>query len=120
MPTDRRKVTSEDQKNEVLAKITNYTQKGFPEASRIHELFMQANPELCPRLWYGMPGYAKSKDSAVLCFFRKDAFITFGITESVDMQSLGDSDIVPSAWYIVSLTKDAEQKISEVVAKSTK
>ncbi len=123
MPTNRRKVTSEDQKNEVLAKITNYTQKGFPEASRIHELFMQANPELCPRLWYGMPGYAKSKDSAVLCFFRKDAFITFGITESVDIKSLADekgSSTVPSAWYITELDKDAEQKISDIVTRATR
>lgn len=120
MPTNRRNVTSEDLKKEVLAKITQYTQKGFPEAQRLHEVIMDANPKLCPRLWYGMPGYAKTKDSAVLCFFRKDTLISFGVTESVDIQSLGDSDIVPSAWYIVSLTKDAEQKISEVVTKSTR
>lgn len=120
MPTNRREVTSEDLKNEVLAKITQYTQNGFPEAQRLHEIIMDANPELCPRLWYGMPGYAKTKDGAVLCFFRKDALISFGVTESADMQSLGGGDIVPSAWYIVRLTKDAEQKISEVVAKSTK
>lgn len=61
MPTDRRKVTSEDLKNEMLTKIKKYEENGFAEASRIHELIMRANPNLCPRLWYGMPGYAKAK-----------------------------------------------------------
>lgn len=121
MSAARRNVTSEDLKNEVLAKITHYTEKGFPEASRIHELIMEANPGLQPRLWYGMPGYAKSKDSAVLCFFRKDAYITFGITESVDIPSLAAEGefIVPSAWYVTNLTAEVEQKMTDVVRKAT-
>lgn len=118
MPTNRRRVTSEDLRNEVLAKIKQYKEKDFPEAGRIHELIMEANPELCPRLWYGMPGYARTKDSAVLCFFRKDTLISFGITESVNIES--KDSIIPSAWYITKLNKDTEQKISEVVAKATK
>lgn len=117
MPTNRRNVTSGDLKKEVLAKIKQYEDKGFLEASRIHELIMGANPGLCPRLWYGMPGYAKTKDSAVLCFFRKDTLISFGITESVNIKN-GDS-IIPSAWYINKLDKDAEDKIREVVAEAT-
>jgi len=118
MSTNRRKVTSEDLKDQVLAKIKQYEKKGFPEAGRIHELIMQANPDLCPRLWYGMPGYAKTKDSAVLCFFRKDTLISFGITESANMKS--KDSITPSAWYIAQLDKSAEVKISEVVAETTK
>lgn len=117
MPANRRNVTSEDLKNEVLAKIKQYEEKDFPEASRIHALIMQANPNLCPRLWYGMPGYAKTKDSAVLCFFRKDTLISFGITESATIES--EDPMVSSAWYITDLNKNAEQKILEVVAKAT-
>lgn len=117
MPTNRRKVTSEDLKNEVLAKIKQYGDKDFPEAGRIHELIMRANPSLCPRLWYGMPGYAKTKDSAVLCFFRKDTLISFGITESASIKN--SDSIIPSAWYINKLDKDAQDKIREVVAEAT-
>lgn len=121
MSTNRRNATSEVLKNEVLAKIKQYKEKGFPEAPRIHELIMQANPNLCPRLWYGMPGYAKTKDSAVLCFFRKDELITFGFTEAVNLEPLSEGkSMVPSAWYITKLDKDAEANISEVVAKATK
>ncbi|CAA0119871.1 Uncharacterised protein [Mycolicibacterium vanbaalenii] len=52
-------------------------------ASRLHEIIMKAAPELKPRLWYGMPGYAKSKSSPVICFFRVDAddYVSFGLTE---------------------------------------
>lgn len=117
MPTNRRKVTSEDLKNEVLVKIKQYEDKGFAEASKIHELIMEANPSLCPRLWYGMPGYAKTKDSAVLCFFRKDTLISFGITESVNLPN--KDSVIPGAWYITRLTKDAEQTISQVVKQAT-
>lgn len=121
MATNRSSVTSEDLANEVLAKIKQYQNKDFPEALRIHEVIMKANPSLSPRLWYGMPGYAKTKDSAVLCFFRKDTLISFGVTESANLSLLSDeSSMATSAWYVTKLTKDAEKKISDVVAKATK
>lgn len=120
MPTDRRKVTSEDLKNEMLTKIKKYEENGFAEASRIHELIMRANPNLCPRLWYGMPGYAKAKDSAVLCFFRKDEYITFGITEAVDIVSLSQGgSVIASAWFITKLDSKAEELIEQTVARAT-
>ena len=101
MPTDRRKTTAEDLKREVLAKI--------------------ANPAQVPRLWYGMPGYAKSKDAPVLCFFRKDTFISFGITESVKPNQLNGitSKCYPSAWYITSLDEAVETLIQGVVKQAT-
>lgn len=121
MPTDRRKVTSEDLKNEVLSKIKQYEDKGFPEAGKIHALIMEANPELCPRLWYGMPGYAKTKDSAVLCFFNKDTLIYFGVTEFANIEALSDSkSVVACSWYVTELDSEAEAKIREVVAEATK
>jgi len=120
MPTNRRNVTSEDLKDEVLAKIKQYQDKDFPEAGKIHELIMKSNPNLCPRLWYGMPGYAKTKDSAVLCFFRKDALISFGITESANIQKISDGkSFATSAWYITKLDKEAESLISEIVNQAT-
>lgn len=121
MPTNKRNATSEDLKNEVLAKIKHYEENGFTEASRIHELIMQANPALHPRIWYGMPGYAKTKDSAVLCFFRKDEFITFGITESVDIIALAKgSTFATSSWFITDLDEPAEKLIQNTVTKTTK
>jgi hypothetical protein len=121
MPTDRRKTTPEDLRREVLAKISHYSESGFPEAVRIHELIMEANPLLVPRLWYGMPGYAKSEDAPVLCFFRKDTYISFGITESVKPveQEGAVPSAYPSAWYLTRLDDSVETLIQAVVKQAT-
>jgi len=116
MSSNRRNATSEDLKNDVLAKIQHYAENGFPEALAIHKLIMQASPNLAPRLWYGMPGYAKTKDSAVLCFFRKDELISFGVTESTNLKALARGlSAFPSAWYITKLDKQAEDIILQAV-----
>lgn len=121
MVTNRRNITSEDLKNEVLEKINQYVQDGFAEAKRLHEVIMAAAPDLCPRLWYGMPGYARTKDSAVLCFFRKDTLISFGVTEAVDVSALNGNDqsMIPSAWYILELDEEVEDKITGIVRAIT-
>lgn len=121
MSTDERKVASEDLLSAVLAKIDQYAESGFPEATEIHELIMQANPNLRPRLWYGMPGYARTKDSAVLCFFRKDTLISFGITESANIDRLDEGrSFTASVWYITSLDDEAKDMITQIVSKVTK
>ncbi len=119
MSKNRRNKTSEDLKSEVIEKINHYSTNDFPEARRIHDIIMEANPSLQPRLWYGMPGYAKTKDSAVLCFFRKDALISFGITEAVDLNSLASDapSAVASSWYITKLDAASEKIILETVNK---
>lgn len=121
MSTNRRKSTEQDLVQEVLAKIESYVSKGFPEATRLHEVIMASDPTLVPRLWYGMPGYAKSKDGAVLCFFRKDKHITFGITESIDLVRFTDGDpkLVRTAWFITELDEAAEKAIGETVKRAT-
>lgn len=120
MVTDRRSVTSEDLNQQVLAKIKQYEDTGFPEAGEIHKLIMTANPSLSPRLWYGMPGYAKTKDSAVLCFFRKDTLISFGISESANIDQLGEGkSTTASAWYITTLDQDAQDVITRIVSEVT-
>ena len=51
---------------------------------RLHALIQRSVPELKPRVWYGMPGYAL--DGPVLCFFRvDDRYMTFGLTEKVNL-----------------------------------
>lgn len=118
MPTNRRKVTSADLEKEVLDKIKLYQSKGFAEAGRIHELVMQTDPTLHPRLWYGMPGYAKTKDSAVLFFFRKHTYITFGVTDSIKIT--GEPSFIPTAWYVMKYDESVEEKIIDTVKRATK
>ena len=73
-------------RNAVKEKIASFS--AFQEiAARLHDIIMRSAPDLKPRLWYGMPGYAKAKSSPVICFFRVDDhhFVTFGLTEKANL-----------------------------------
>ncbi len=107
-------------KEAVLAKIKQYTKHG-KVAGRIHEIIMEAAPNLQPRLWYGMPGYAKTKDSAVIVFFREDKYVTFGVTESANMTGLKNKDnkLIAVSWFLEKLDKPTEEKIASIVRAAT-
>lgn len=121
MTADKRTKTGAELQAEVLDKINQFSEPNKVTAQRMHELFMEANPNLSPRLWYGMPGYAKSKDSAVLVFFREDGHMTFGITENAhfEVEDNAPDLLMPSAWFFTTLDDATEAKIIEIVKKST-
>ncbi|MCY3573258.1 MAG: DUF1801 domain-containing protein [Chloroflexi bacterium] len=84
---------------------------------RLHELILSAAPELKPRLWYGMPGYAKSRTQPVLVFIRRDDYLTFGITEKAKIVlAPGATDqLIPSSWFMRELDEATEARIAEIV-----
>lgn len=88
---------------------------------RLHALILRSNPALQPRLWYGMPGYAKSKNSPVLCFFRADKYMTFGLTENANFTPEEDASnqLLGSAWFFTALDDATEEMISAIVRKGT-
>lgn len=120
MTTDRRTKSGTEMKDEVLAKLTTFTEKNRAKALRMHELIMAADSSLQPRLWYGMPGYAKTKDSAVLCFFREDEYMTFGLTEHVHFTVKADAGdlLMPSAWFFTELDEATERRIITIVKEA--
>lgn len=117
MTTNKRNMASEEIRAEVEAKISHFSEPNKKYAARMHELIMQAAPDLHPRLWYGMPGYAKTKDSAVLVFFREDEYMTFGLTEAVALQP-NDGRLMACAWFFKELDDATENKILEIVRKA--
>src|SRR6266536_1029154 len=50
----------------VLAKIAEMPEPDRTMAKRLHAIIKASAPALSPRLWYGMPAYAK--DGKVVCF----------------------------------------------------
>ncbi len=111
-------MSSAEIREEVLAKIAQFSETNRPLAERLHQLIMEAEPTLHPRLWYGMPGYAKTKDSAVLCFFREDEqYMTFGYTEKVDVKPEADAatKLIPCAWFFTELDDATEKSIVDIV-----
>lgn len=88
--------------------------------SRLHEVIMKAAPDLKPRLWYGMPGYARTKSSPVICFFRADDLVSFGLTEKANLlPEDGASDqLIGSAWFVMGMDKSTETRIADIVRRA--
>ena len=102
---------------DVQAKIENYKDDFRTDAKRLHEAIMEAGGTLYPRLWYGMPGYAKAQTGPVIIYFRKDIYITFGKTQfaHVDLDDKTNSEGV--AWY---LTEVNDAAITNIIAPAVR
>src|SRR5438132_11393383 len=60
--------TAPDGEDAVLAKIAEMAKPDRTLAERLHAVIKASAPGLSPKLWYGMPAYAK--DGKVVCFFQ--------------------------------------------------
>jgi uncharacterized protein YdhG (YjbR/CyaY superfamily) len=89
-------------------------------AERIHAVIKAAAPVLTPKLWYGMPAYAK--DGKIVCFFQsaqkfKARYATLGFN---DPANLDDGTMWPTAFAITELTAEDEARIGELVARAVR
>jgi uncharacterized protein YdhG (YjbR/CyaY superfamily) len=87
-------------------------------AQRLHELITEAVPELAPKTYYGMPGWAKG--GKVLVFFQpaskfKTRYGTLGFQDSAQ---LDDGPFWPSAFALTDLTPDVEKAVVALVKKA--
>jgi len=103
----------------VLAKIAEMREPDRTMAKRLHTIIRESSPVLTPRLWYGMPAYAK--DDKVVCFFQaaqkfKTRYATFGFS---DKANLDEGNIWPTAFALKGLTAAAEARIAALVKKAT-
>jgi len=102
----------------VLAKIAEMREPDRTMAKRLHAIIKESAPALSPRLWYGMPAYAK--DGKVVCFFQAEAkfktrYATFGFS---DKANLDEGNIWPGAYALKGLTAAEEARIAAVVKKA--
>ncbi len=104
----------------VLEKIAAMKEEYRAMAQRLHEIILEAVPELQPRVWYGMPGYAKNKSGPVLVFFRADKYLTFGKTESAyfELEEKAEDQLMPSSYFLKKLDAATEKRIAEIVKKA--
>ena len=107
-----------DEESAVLAKIAEMTESDRQMAERLHAVIKASAPELSPKLWYGMPAYAK--DGKVVCFFQpaqkfKARYATFGFN---DAANLDDGAMWPTAFALLKLTAADEATIAAIVKKA--
>ena len=63
-----RRAKKADAEGAVLAKIAEMPEPDRAMAERLHAIITASAPVLSPKLWYGMPAYAK--DGKIVCFFQ--------------------------------------------------
>lgn len=103
---------------DVLAKIAEMPEADRILAERIHAIVRAAAPGLTPKLWYGMPAYAK--DGKVVCHFQsaqkfKTRYATLGFS---DQAALDDGAMWPTAYALKELTAAGEERIRALVEKA--
>jgi len=107
-----------DGESAVLAKIAEMPAADRAMAQQLHAIIKASAPTLSPRLWYGMPAYAK--DGNVVCFFQsgqkfKTRYATLGFS---DKANLDDGAMWPTSFALKELTAAEEARIAALVEQA--
>src|SRR5215211_3498289 len=117
-PTDKTSEEWTDEEDAVLAKIAEMPDSDRAMAERVHAVIKANAPALAPKLWYGMPAYAK--DGKVVCFFQsahkfKSRYATFGFNDDAN---LDEGTMWPTSYALMELTAADEARIGALVKKA--
>jgi len=107
-----------DGESAVLAAIDAMPGPDCAVGERLHAIIKASAPPLSPKLWYGMPAYAK--DGKVICFFRsrqkfKERYMTLGFNNEAN---LDEGHMWPIAFALKELTAAEEARIGALVKKA--
>jgi len=107
-----------DGESDVLAKLGEMSEPDRTMGMRLHAIIKANAPALSPRLWYGMPAYAK--DGKVVCFFQSaqkfnTRYASFGFS---DVANLDEGRLWPVAFALKELTAAEEAMIGALVEKA--
>ncbi len=102
----------------VLAKIAELPEQDRALGKRLHTIIKASAPALAPKLWYGMPAYAKH--GKIVCFFQsaqkfKTRYATLGFS---DAANLDEGAVWPVAFALTKLTAADEARIGALVKKA--
>ncbi|HET6204501.1 MAG TPA: DUF1801 domain-containing protein [Planctomycetota bacterium] len=107
-----------DGESAVLAKIAEMPEPDRARGKQLHAIIKASAPALSPKLWYGMPAYAK--DGKVVCFFQSaqkfnTRYSSLGFS---DAANLDEGALWPTAFALKELTANEEARISALVKKA--
>lgn len=103
---------------EVAKAIEGMQEPDRQTSKRLHEIIMDAAPELMPRTWYNMPAY--SNGDKIVLFFRSrqkfgERFMTIGFN---DVAKLDEGNLWPIYYALTELTAGEEASIVALVKKA--
>ncbi len=107
-----------DGEGAVLATIAAMPEPDRVIAGRLHAIIRASAPALSPRLWYGMPAYAR--DGKIVCFFQsmekfKTRYATLGFMHEAN---LDEGNMWPTAFALKKVTAAEEARIATLVKKA--
>ena len=107
-----------DGESAVLAMIAAMPEPDRVLGEQLHAIIKANAPVLSPKLWYGMPAYAR--DGKVVCFFQsmekfKTRYATFGFMHEAN---LDEGTMWPTAFALKRVTAAEEEKIAALVKKA--
>jgi uncharacterized protein YdhG (YjbR/CyaY superfamily) len=126
--TTKQAANKADGESAILAAIAAMPGPDHALGQRLHAIIKASAPVLSPKLWYGMPAYAK--DGKVVCFFRSShrrpatgrapsvgamRYATFGFS---DAANLDEGAMWPIAFALKELTAAEEASIGALVKKA--
>jgi uncharacterized protein YdhG (YjbR/CyaY superfamily) len=112
------KVGQGDSEAEVLAKIAAMEPSDRSMAQRVHAIVRANAPALAPKLWYGMPSYAR--DGKLVCHFQpalkfKQRYATLGFS---DAAKLDEGNMWANAYALTKVGPAEEAKIVALLKKA--
>lgn len=114
----RQRVDKADGESAVLANIAAMPGPDRAIGEQLHAIIKANAPALSPRLWYGMPAYAKN--GKIVCFFQNTQkfntrYATLGFKHEAN---LDDGRMWPTAFALKELTPTEEARIAALVKKA--
>lgn len=102
----------------VVEVIEGMTGDDHTLAKKLHDIVLKVAPELAPRLWYGMPAYAK--DGKVIFFFQEATkfttrYATIGFSEDAQ---LDDGTLWPTAYALTKLDAANEKAVTALITRA--
>ena len=110
--------TKEEAATEVLARIADMDPADRAIAERLHALITENVPELYPKTYYGMVGFAR--DGKIVCFFQdaKKFGTRYGTFGFQDVATIDEGTMWPTSFAITKLTAANEKAILALVKKA--
>jgi uncharacterized protein YdhG (YjbR/CyaY superfamily) len=107
-----------DSEAAVIAMIAAMPAPDRELGERLHSIIKANAPALEPKLWYGMPAYARN--DKIVCFFQsaqkfKTRYATFGFMHEAN---LDDGAMWPTAFALKQLGDAEEAKIGALVKRA--
>ena len=104
--------------SDVLAAIDAMLEPDRSMAKRLHAIIKASAPALAPKLWYGMPAYAR--DGKIVCFFQaaqkfNTRYATLGFS---DAANLDDGAMWPVEFALTEVTPAVEARIAALVKRA--